>query len=251
MIGQLYYAYYLRSGDGHFLAQAHTFYSAIRIRSYLADADSSASNGAKRLRYYIRFILASLLLNKREVRLLQPRPPAPTASVPCSPGRTAAQTRAPRPPQEVHELLETFVSLVEQYDQQMVAEARPAAARPWPCLAPGPRSPLPQAAPHPPPAPAAVRRRRVARRGVRDHRLRAGRCRSAAAALQHAAAAPLPRAAQGGGEVLPAADAGRGRPGQLRLRPGLSLPHSTPPPPSLPPFLPGPACPSASTQRSI
>lgn len=68
LIGQLFYAHYLRSGDAHNLTQAHIFYSAIRARGYFNDVGEDFARSAKRLRYFARYIVVALVLNKREVR---------------------------------------------------------------------------------------------------------------------------------------------------------------------------------------
>ncbi|KAJ1922264.1 hypothetical protein H4219_000126 [Mycoemilia scoparia] len=68
-IGQLYYHYYLRTSETNYLQEAYTFYGAIRDRGYLKD-DPENRNPAlyiKKMRYYARFIVVCLLLNKENM----------------------------------------------------------------------------------------------------------------------------------------------------------------------------------------
>ena len=65
-IGQLYYNYYLRTSEIRFLSEAHVFYEAIRSRSYFAQAATDPNLAIKQLRYFARFIIICLLLNRRE-----------------------------------------------------------------------------------------------------------------------------------------------------------------------------------------
>jgi len=95
-IGQLYFHYYLRTSELAYLQEAHSFYGAIRARGYYAARSSgrSGNNAARRdssrtsevidqngpghqessglivkkLRYYARFIVVSLLLRKHNVK---------------------------------------------------------------------------------------------------------------------------------------------------------------------------------------
>lgn len=70
-IGQLYYNYYLRTSDVKFLTEAFIFYEAILTRDYFKDDDKDAFLANKQLRYFARFIVICLLLNRREkVQLL-------------------------------------------------------------------------------------------------------------------------------------------------------------------------------------
>ncbi|ORY97869.1 hypothetical protein BCR43DRAFT_523976 [Syncephalastrum racemosum] len=65
-IGQLYYHYYLRTSDTSYLWESYVFYDAIHERQYFKDI-LEAKNPAlmiKKIRYYARFIVVSLLLNK-------------------------------------------------------------------------------------------------------------------------------------------------------------------------------------------
>ncbi|GAM26012.1 hypothetical protein SAMD00019534_091870 [Acytostelium subglobosum LB1] len=69
-IGQLYYHYYLRTSDTSYLHESYIFYEAIRLRSYFKDVSVDAKMSdmmVKQLRYYARFIVVCLLLNKKKV----------------------------------------------------------------------------------------------------------------------------------------------------------------------------------------
>ncbi|KAI9262404.1 hypothetical protein BDA99DRAFT_511113 [Phascolomyces articulosus] len=72
-IGQLYYHYYLRTSDTSYLQEAFVFYDAIHERQYFKDI-LEVKNPAlmiKKMRYYARFVVVSLLLNKdSNIRLL-------------------------------------------------------------------------------------------------------------------------------------------------------------------------------------
>ncbi|KAI7881588.1 hypothetical protein K492DRAFT_236609 [Lichtheimia hyalospora FSU 10163] len=72
-IGQLYYHYYLRTSDTSYLQEAYVFYDAIHERQYFRDI-LEVKNPAlmiKKMRYYARFIVVSLLLNREEkIRML-------------------------------------------------------------------------------------------------------------------------------------------------------------------------------------
>ncbi|KAL0211982.1 hypothetical protein RCL1_005608 [Eukaryota sp. TZLM3-RCL] len=62
-VGQVYYHYYTRTCDLYYLQQAGLFYEAIRTRQYFRDSFSSDQESANRtLRYYVRYIVVSLLL---------------------------------------------------------------------------------------------------------------------------------------------------------------------------------------------
>ncbi|KAL1917346.1 uncharacterized protein VTP21DRAFT_5002 [Calcarisporiella thermophila] len=68
-IGQLYYHYYLRTSETNYLHESFIFYEAIRDRAYFKDV-LEAKNPAlmiKKLRYYARFIVVCLLLDKRSL----------------------------------------------------------------------------------------------------------------------------------------------------------------------------------------
>ncbi|KAI8647743.1 hypothetical protein BD408DRAFT_407738 [Parasitella parasitica] len=67
-IGQLYYHYYLRTSETNYLHEAYVFYEAIHERQYFKDI-LEVKNSAlmiKKMRYYARFIIVCLLLNKDE-----------------------------------------------------------------------------------------------------------------------------------------------------------------------------------------
>ncbi|CAA6658851.1 unnamed protein product [Spirodela intermedia] len=64
-IGQLYYAQYLRNSDVRFLVEAYVFYEAILSRGYFERGKKGGR--CKELRFYARFVLVALLLNRREL----------------------------------------------------------------------------------------------------------------------------------------------------------------------------------------
>eukprot|EP01103_Thecamoeba_quadrilineata_P016025 TRINITY_DN523_c0_g1_i2.p1 TRINITY_DN523_c0_g1~~TRINITY_DN523_c0_g1_i2.p1 ORF type:complete len:308 (+),score=50.66 TRINITY_DN523_c0_g1_i2:1092-2015(+) len=68
-IGQLYYHFYLRTSETNYLYEAYIFYDAIRTRGYFKDVleTKNASLMVKKLRFYARFIVVCLLLNKRVI----------------------------------------------------------------------------------------------------------------------------------------------------------------------------------------
>ncbi|MFT7814276.1 protein SCAI-like isoform X1 [Arapaima gigas] len=68
-IGQLYYHYYLRTSETSYLNEAFSFYSAIRQRSYYYQVSKERRPElvVKKLRYYARFIVVCLLLNKLDM----------------------------------------------------------------------------------------------------------------------------------------------------------------------------------------
>ena len=69
-IGQLYYNHYMRSGDVGALLESYVFYDAILSRQYFGSSADAAqpSAAARQLRFYARFIVVCLLLNRKEVR---------------------------------------------------------------------------------------------------------------------------------------------------------------------------------------
>ncbi|XP_058087257.1 uncharacterized protein LOC131234415 [Magnolia sinica] len=80
-IGQLYYGQYLRTSEARFLLESYVFYEAILNRGYF-EAGSCSSGGPqkdlglrfKELRFFARFLVVSLLLNRTEtVRALVDR----------------------------------------------------------------------------------------------------------------------------------------------------------------------------------
>ncbi|KAL0077826.1 protein SCAI [Phycomyces blakesleeanus] len=72
-VGQLYYHYYLRTSETNYLHEAYVFYEAVHERQYFKDI-LEVKNPAlmiKKLRYYARFIVVCLLLNKDDtIRML-------------------------------------------------------------------------------------------------------------------------------------------------------------------------------------
>ncbi|KAF9921451.1 hypothetical protein FBU30_008494 [Linnemannia zychae] len=68
-IGQLYYHYYLRTSETNYLQESYVFYDAIRERRYFHDISElkNSSLMIKKLRYYARFTVVCLLLNKGEI----------------------------------------------------------------------------------------------------------------------------------------------------------------------------------------
>eukprot|EP01122_Echinamoeba_exundans_P002632 TRINITY_DN1258_c0_g1_i2.p1 TRINITY_DN1258_c0_g1~~TRINITY_DN1258_c0_g1_i2.p1 ORF type:complete len:557 (+),score=65.32 TRINITY_DN1258_c0_g1_i2:77-1747(+) len=67
-IGQLYYHYYLRTSDTAFLQEAYLFYDAIRSRQYFKGIIKIRSPAllVKELRYYARFVVVCLLLERQK-----------------------------------------------------------------------------------------------------------------------------------------------------------------------------------------
>ncbi|XP_069744443.1 protein SCAI isoform X4 [Narcine bancroftii] len=68
-IGQLYYHYYLRTSETSYLNEAFSFYSAIRQRAYYSQVtkEDRPELVVKKLRYYARYIVVCLLLNKMDI----------------------------------------------------------------------------------------------------------------------------------------------------------------------------------------
>jgi len=68
-IGQLYYHYYLRTSETNYLQESFVFYNAIRSRLYFKDISKAKSVilVVKKLRYFARFIMVCLLLDKTSV----------------------------------------------------------------------------------------------------------------------------------------------------------------------------------------
>lgn len=66
-IGQLYYHYYLRTSETTYLEESFVFYEAIRLRDYFKDVFETKNPllVVKKLRYYARYIVVCLLLNRR------------------------------------------------------------------------------------------------------------------------------------------------------------------------------------------
>lgn len=71
-IGQLYFSQYMRTSEARFLIEAYVFYEAILHRKYF-DEGSKKDKAVrfKELRFYARFLMVSLILNRSEmVKLL-------------------------------------------------------------------------------------------------------------------------------------------------------------------------------------
>ncbi|XP_050684185.1 protein SCAI isoform X2 [Leptidea sinapis] len=68
-IGQLYYHFYLRTSETAYLREAFSFYQAIRGRRYYTHAliEDRCELVVKKLRYYARFIVVALLMNRLKV----------------------------------------------------------------------------------------------------------------------------------------------------------------------------------------
>ncbi|KAJ8771317.1 hypothetical protein K2173_026494 [Erythroxylum novogranatense] len=67
-IAQLYYGQYMRTSDASYLSQSYIFYEAIFTREYFMDAlfqDLNLAN--KQLRFFARFLMVCLVLNRREM----------------------------------------------------------------------------------------------------------------------------------------------------------------------------------------
>lgn len=63
-IGQLYYNLYLRTSGSSWLLESYTFFEAIHTRAYFSSGGLNQS--VKQLKFYARFIIVCLLLNKKE-----------------------------------------------------------------------------------------------------------------------------------------------------------------------------------------
>lgn len=67
-IGQLYYSLYLRTSKSAWIREAYVFYEAIHARSYFDEnGQVGIVQAVKQLKFYARFIIVCLLLNKKEV----------------------------------------------------------------------------------------------------------------------------------------------------------------------------------------
>ncbi|XP_042494935.1 protein SCAI-like isoform X1 [Macadamia integrifolia] len=69
-IGQLYYGQYLRTSEARFLLESYIFYAAILDRGYFQGPKGVAKDlnlRYKELRFYARFLVVSLLLNRSEM----------------------------------------------------------------------------------------------------------------------------------------------------------------------------------------
>ncbi|XP_019464440.1 PREDICTED: protein SCAI-like [Lupinus angustifolius] len=67
-IGQLYFSQYMRTSESRFLIEAYVFYEAILSRRYFQGSEASSPKDlgvrSKELRFYARFLLVSLILNR-------------------------------------------------------------------------------------------------------------------------------------------------------------------------------------------
>ncbi|KAL6552147.1 hypothetical protein OROGR_008301 [Orobanche gracilis] len=73
-IGQIYYNQYLRTSEARFLLEAYIFYEAIFHRMYFDGSAKDRGVRFKELRFYARFLMVSLVLNRVEmVKLLAER----------------------------------------------------------------------------------------------------------------------------------------------------------------------------------
>ncbi|KAG5015589.1 hypothetical protein JHK85_021725 [Glycine max] len=69
-IGQLYFGQYMRSSECRFLVEAYVFYEAILSRRYFQGSELNAKDlgvRSKELRFYARFLLVSVILNRTEM----------------------------------------------------------------------------------------------------------------------------------------------------------------------------------------
>lgn len=69
-IGQLYFGQYMRTSEARFLVEAYVFYEAILNRRYFEGSKGSGKDLGvrfKELRFYARFLLVSLILNRTEM----------------------------------------------------------------------------------------------------------------------------------------------------------------------------------------
>ncbi|CAK8578772.1 unnamed protein product [Lathyrus sativus] len=69
-IGQLYFGQYMRASETRFLVEAYVFYEAILSRRYFEGSEGSSKDlgvRSKELRFYARFLLVSLILNRTEM----------------------------------------------------------------------------------------------------------------------------------------------------------------------------------------
>lgn len=67
-IGQLYFGQYMRTSDASYLSESYVFYEAVLTREYFKDGllqDLNLAN--KQLRFLARFMMACLVLNRREM----------------------------------------------------------------------------------------------------------------------------------------------------------------------------------------
>lgn len=70
-IGQLYFSQYMRTSEARFLLESCIFYEAILNRKYFEGSGNDRTVRFKELRFYARFLMVSLILNRSEtVKLL-------------------------------------------------------------------------------------------------------------------------------------------------------------------------------------
>ncbi|KAJ3124025.1 hypothetical protein HK098_001456 [Nowakowskiella sp. JEL0407] len=69
LVEELYYHYYLRTSETNYLYESYVFYEATRERAYFRDVLETKSPALviKKLRYYARFIVVCLLLNRTAI----------------------------------------------------------------------------------------------------------------------------------------------------------------------------------------
>lgn len=73
-IGQLYFNQYMRTSEARFLLESYIFYEAILNRRYFEGLVKDRGLRFKELRFYARFLLVSVILNRWEmVKLLTDR----------------------------------------------------------------------------------------------------------------------------------------------------------------------------------
>jgi len=69
-IGQLYFGQYTRTSECRFLVEAYVFYEAILSRRYFQGSEPNVKDlgvRSKELRFYARFLLVSVILNRTEM----------------------------------------------------------------------------------------------------------------------------------------------------------------------------------------
>lgn len=69
-IGQLYFGQYMRTSECRYLVEAYVFYEAILNRRYFEGSEGSPKDLGvrfKELRFYARFLLVSVILNRTEM----------------------------------------------------------------------------------------------------------------------------------------------------------------------------------------
>lgn len=70
-IGQLYFSQYMRTSEARFLLESYVFYEAILKRRYFEEGEErkDLSARSKELRFYARFLLVALIVDRREMVL--------------------------------------------------------------------------------------------------------------------------------------------------------------------------------------